>query len=90
MADIFSEAEKIAAQTTIGTTLFFKEHGVKTEAEYKKKAMAAGIISKHSHIGWNSWDETARNVEYIYRELQRRGSYITRFGFIFVLDHGCA
>lgn len=27
--------------------------------------------------------ETARNVEYIYRELERRGSYITRMGFIF-------
>jgi len=83
MEDIFSDVAKIAAQTTIGETLFFREHGVKTEAEYKRKAMAAGKIDKHSHIGWNSWDETAKNVEYIYRELQRRGSYITRMGFIF-------
>lgn len=83
MRAIFSDAEKIAAKTTIGTTLFFKEHGVKTEAEYKKKAMAQDKISKHSHIGWNSWDETAKNVEYIYHELKRRGSYITRAGFIF-------
>jgi methylmalonyl-CoA mutase cobalamin-binding domain/chain len=83
MKDIFSDVEKIAAKTTIGTTLFFKEHNVTTEAEYKRKAMAEGKISKHSHIGWNSWDETAKNVEYIYHELKRRGSYITRFGFIF-------
>lgn len=83
MKDIFYDAEKIAAKTTVGTTLFFKEHGVKTEAEYKRKAMAQGKISKHSHIGWNSWDETAKNVAYIYHELKRRGSYITRMGFIF-------
>lgn len=83
MREIFTEVDKIAAETTIGTTLFFKEHGVKSEAEYKRKAMAEGQISKHSHIGWNSWDETAKNVAYIYKELQRRGSYITRMGFIF-------
>ncbi|NCB52726.1 MAG: methylmalonyl-CoA mutase [Clostridia bacterium] len=83
MQEIWSQIDKIAAQTTVGETLFFKEHGVKSEAEFKRKAMKEGYISKHSHIGWNSWDTTAKNVEYIYNELQRRGSYITRMGFIF-------
>ena len=62
MKEIFSDVDKIAKETTIGTTLFFKEHGVKTEGEYKKRAMAEGKISKHSHLGWNSWDETAQNI----------------------------
>lgn len=83
MNEIRSQIDKIAAQTTIGETLFFKKYGVKSEAEFKRKAMKEGYISKHSHIGWNSWDETAKNVEYIYNELERRGSYITRMGFIF-------
>lgn len=83
MNEIRSQIDKIAANTTIGETLFFKKHGVKSEAEFKRKAMKEGYISKHSHIGWNSWDETAKNVEYIYKELERRGSYITRMGFIF-------
>ena len=39
MAEINSQVDKIAAETTIGETLFFKKHGVKTEAEFKKKAM---------------------------------------------------
>jgi len=83
MHEIRSQIDKIAVQTTIGETLFFKKYGVKSEAEFKRKAMKEGYISKHSHIGWNSWDETAKNVEYIYHELERRGSYITRMGFIF-------
>jgi methylmalonyl-CoA mutase cobalamin-binding subunit len=82
MKEIYSEVNKKASEITVGETLFFKKHGVKSEAEYKLKAMAEGLISKHSHVGWNSWDETAKNIEFIYNELERRGSYITRFGFI--------
>lgn len=80
--EILSDVDKIASKMTIGETLFFKEHGVKSEADYKRKAIIEGKISKHSHVGWNSWDETSTNIEYIYNELKRRGSYITRFGFI--------
>lgn len=83
MASIFHEAEKIAGRISVGKTLFFEKYGVSSEWEYKIAAMRNGTICKHSHIGWNSWDETARNVEYIYRELERRNSYITRMGFIF-------
>ncbi len=82
MKEIYSDVDKIACDITIGETLFFKKHGVKSEAEYKRKAIAEGKISKHSHVGWNSWDETAKNIEFIYNELERRESYITRFGFI--------
>ena len=83
MSEINSQIDRIARQTTIGQTLFLKEHGVKTESEFKKKAIATGYISKHQHIGWNSWDETAKNIEYIYRELEKKDSYITRMGFVF-------
>lgn len=83
MKDIFNQVDKLASGITIGETLFFKEHGVRSEAEFKRKAIKEGFISKHSHVGWNSWDETAKNVEYIYKELQRRDSYLTRIGFIF-------
>ena len=83
MAAIFHEAGKIADGLSVGKTGVFEKHGVSSEWEYKVAAMREGFICKHSHIGWNSWGETARNVEYIYRELERRGSYITRMGFIF-------
>ena len=36
---------------------------------------------KHSHIGYNTWDTTKEACEKLYNELQKRGSYIDRFGF---------
>jgi methylmalonyl-CoA mutase cobalamin-binding domain/chain len=76
------EVDAAAKDITVGETLFFKEHGVKSENEYKLKCMKNGELTKHSHVGWNSWDETAKNIKFIYEELKKRGSYITRFGFI--------
>lgn len=81
MASIRNDIDKIAKTVTIGETLFMKEFGVKSEAEYKKKMAAKGHIMKHTHIGWNSWDFTAKGTEYIYEELKKRGSYVDRFGY---------
>lgn len=81
MKTIKNDAYKIAQQITIGQTLFMKEKGVKSEAEYKKQMASQGHIMKHTHIGWNSWDETAKGTEKIYKELTRRGSYVDRFGY---------
>jgi methylmalonyl-CoA mutase cobalamin-binding subunit len=82
MKEMKNQVDKEAKEIKIGETLFFKEHGVKSEGEYKLKCMKNGELTKHSHVGWNSWDETAKNIEFIYNELKKRGSYITRFGFI--------
>ena len=81
MATIMSEVDRIASQTTIGETLFMKEHGVKSEAEYKRKMAGRSHIMKHSHIGWNSWDSTAKGTVQIYEELKKKGSYVDRFGY---------
>ena len=58
MKSIQSEVDAIAAHMEIGETLFFKEKGVKSEGEYKKRMAAQGKVMKHSHIGWNSWQAT--------------------------------
>lgn len=80
MDTIFHEVDKIAKDVTIGTTLFYKEHGVKSEGEYKKKMAKEHKVMKHSHIGWNSWQETADGFVKIYETLKKEGSYIDRFG----------
>ena len=37
MKSILDEVDKVAADTVIGKTLFMKEKGVTSEAEYKRK-----------------------------------------------------
>lgn len=78
MKSIMSDVEKLTKDLKIGQTLFLKEHGVKSEGEYKKKCTH---VMKHSHIGYNTWDTTKKAAEELYNELTRRGSYIDRFGF---------
>lgn len=80
MKTILSEAEKIARDVTIGTTLFYKEHDVKSEGEYKRQMAEQHKVMKHSHIGWNDWEETADGFVKIYENLKKEGSYIDRFG----------
>lgn len=81
MTSIRSDIEKIASEVKIGETLFMKEFNVRSEAEYKKKMAKKGRIMKHTHIGWNSWEATAKGTEHIYEELSKRGSSVDRFGF---------
>ncbi len=79
---IVAEGKKVAAATTIGTTLFMKEHNIRSEVDYKRECMKNGRIMRHSNLGWNSWAETKKGAEYIYQELKRNGMVIDRFGFI--------
>lgn len=80
LSSVFHEVDKIAQEITIGETLFMKKYGVKSEAEYKERMVRERKIMKHSQIGWNSWDATRKGFQYIYEELEKRGSRVDRFG----------
>lgn len=80
MKTIMNEADKIAKETTIGETLFMKKHGIKAEGEFKKKQARQHKVMKHSHIGWNSWESTAKGFKYIYDTLENSSSTVDRFG----------
>ncbi|MCD7953090.1 MAG: hypothetical protein LUG14_09265 [Synergistaceae bacterium] len=45
ISEIEADASRLAKGITVGETLFFREHGVKSEAEYKRRAIAEGLIS---------------------------------------------
>jgi methylmalonyl-CoA mutase cobalamin-binding subunit len=64
----------------IGNTLYMRELGVGSEAEYKRKMKAKGQIMFHAQYSATSWEETARGLEYIYSEVERRGARIDRWG----------
>jgi methylmalonyl-CoA mutase cobalamin-binding subunit len=78
--EIATEAKEKAAQIEIGQTLFFKKHGVRSEAEYKRRAKEQGIIMTHAHIGLDTWKETKAALLHIGEEMSRRGLSVDRFG----------
>lgn len=80
MPTMIHDAEKIAKDVTIGTTLFMKEHHVNSEREYKEKMAKEHKVMKHSAIGWNSWQVTEEGITEIYNRLKEAGSYIDRYG----------
>ncbi|MDO4554466.1 MAG: methylmalonyl-CoA mutase [Lachnospiraceae bacterium] len=88
MKTLRARAEELCANITIGTTLFMKKHNVKSEAEFKKKCIETGYISKHSHIGYTTWEKTAEAMVKIYEELEKRGSTVDRFGICFDQNMG--
>lgn len=81
LEEILARARQEAKGVTIGTTLFMKKYGVSSEAEYKERMARQGKIMHHAHIGWNSWEETAKGFRHIYDELtNKRGIVLDRFG----------
>lgn len=80
LEEILSQSRKEAQGLSVGTTLFMKEYGVRSEAEYKMKMAKKGKVMHHAHIGWNSWEETAKGFRYIYEELKKRDVVLDRFG----------
>jgi len=78
--EVAAEAREKASHIDIGQTLFFKENGVTSEVEYKRRAKQQGMIMLHAHIGLNSWEETKNALRYLHDEMSKRGSRIDRFG----------
>ena len=75
-----AEAQERAAKIEIGQTLFCKEQGVQSEAEYKRRCKERGQIMTHAHIGLDSWEETKTALHYLYDEMSKRGLVLDRFG----------
>ena len=78
--EVSAEAQERAEGIEIGQTLFFKKHGVASEADYKRRAKQQGKIMLHAHIGLDSWEETKRALLYLQDEMSKRGLEIDRFG----------
>ena len=78
--EVAAEARERAGKITVGQTLFCKEQGVQSEAEYKRRAKARGQIMTHTHIGLDTWAATKSALLYLYDEMSRRGLVLDRFG----------
>lgn len=80
MQAIREESRKRAAGIVIPETLFMKTHGVRSEAEYKRKMMAERRVMTHAHIGWADVNYTADAFHQVYDTLHAEGYELSRFG----------
>ena len=70
-----------ATRVEIGRSAFLRRHGLASELDYKRQAMAAGQIMYHAHIGMNDIDATAGALSRIHHELDAQGYRLDRAGF---------
>ena len=80
LQEIQSKAETESRDIRVGTTLFMRTHHVRSEGEYKRRMMKKKKVMHHTAIGWNSFEESAKNFRYIYKQLTERGVVLDRFG----------
>lgn len=78
--EIQAEAQERADKITIGQTLFFKQYGVTSETEYKRRAKQQGTIMTHTHIGLDTWEETKEALLFLYDGMSKRNLVLDRFG----------
>ena len=80
--EIVEEAKETARGIKVGRTLFCRKHQVSSEREFKEKVRSTGEVSVFINIGMKTWNETARALEFIYDESQKRNFRIDRFNLI--------
>jgi methylmalonyl-CoA mutase cobalamin-binding subunit len=78
--EVAAEAQERADKVVVGQSLFCKQQGVASEAEYKRRAKARGQIMLHTHIGLDTWQETKSALLYLFDEMSKRGLVLDRFG----------
>ncbi len=79
-SEIVAQGLDLGQGVEIGQTAFLKKHGLKSEAEYKKRMKQAGKVMFHAHIGLNSWPSTAEALKYLSDQMEFRGLSLDRFG----------
>ena len=70
---------RLGSEVTVGRSLLCEEHGVRSEVEYREKMRSQDRLMTCFNIGLKTWDETARALELIHRETERRGFRIDRY-----------
>lgn len=77
---LIEEGRAMAKTVTVGTSPFLEAHGVASEAEYKRKAMASGRIMMHAQIGFRDPAKSCRAYREIWEALDRAGYRVDRYG----------
>jgi methylmalonyl-CoA mutase cobalamin-binding subunit len=79
---LIEKGRDIGRTITCGVSMLCREYGVRNEIEYKRKMQAEGRLMTVMDIGMQDWPETARALERIHAELDRRGIRVDRYNLI--------
>ncbi len=74
------EGRALARQVAVGRCPFLDHHGVACEADFKRRAMAAGRITLHAQIGFRDPAKSRRAWAEIHHALDRAGHAVDRYG----------
>jgi hypothetical protein len=78
--DLIAEGRRLAKDFKVGSSPFLRDHGVRSESEYKRRRMAEGAIMLHAQIGYRSPEKTRRAYAEIYERVAHAGYRVDRFG----------
>jgi methylmalonyl-CoA mutase cobalamin-binding subunit len=79
--ELLGEGRRIAQTFSVGRSLLCREHGVASEADYKRKMLDQGRIMTCMNFGPKSWPEARAGLRRIWEESGKRGFRIDRFTF---------
>jgi len=77
---LIAEGRAIAAELTLGRSLFCEEQDVASEVEYKERCKADRTIMYHAHVGMDSWPATAEALRHIHQVARDGGYRLDRAG----------
>ncbi|NLE95658.1 MAG: hypothetical protein GX600_08275 [Dehalococcoidia bacterium] len=79
-SSLIAEGRTIAAELTLGRSLFCEQQDVASEAEYKERCKADGTIMYHAHVGMDSWPATVEALRHIHQAARDGGYHVDRAG----------
>src|SRR5207249_8823033 len=78
-AELLAKGRALVRDWRVDRNGFLDETGVATQAEYKRRAVAAGRIMQHAHIGFCRVDRTCGAMAEVHRTCAARGVIVDRF-----------
>jgi methylmalonyl-CoA mutase cobalamin-binding subunit len=79
-SDLIAEGRVLARDWRVGSNRFLRTAEVGSEAEYKRRCVAAGRIMQHAHIGFRSVARTREAITEVHAACAACGVTVDRFG----------
>jgi len=79
-AELLTYGRTLAGDWQVGPCPFLTEHGVASEAAFKRAAMAQGTIMRHAQIGFRDFEKSRRCYHAIWQACDQAGARVDRYG----------